>query len=291
MRVVQYKILKEILEKIDIPEYIYAFEKNRSIPQMATMHVGKKVILSLDLKDFFTSIKQYHLEQLFEHLGFGKLPAKTLSELCTYKSFVPQGALTSPKVSNIITALTFGPILKNYCDSKGYTLSIYADDITISCNNKFDGKDNRDTPQSLISYVTNVVRQFGFRINREKVKLMNYYERQYVCGAVVNQKVNMQMSERYRLKAIVHNCSKNGIEAEASKNALTASEFSAKIMGRLNWYSQLNSEAGTTLKEKFKKICMEHCQPTVEDESVKLSSESLDVLTKSSESVHTEAPW
>ncbi len=140
MRVVQYKILKGILEKVDIPNYIYAFEKGKNIPEMAEIHVGKKVVISVDLKDFFTSIKQYHLLQMFQHLGFGVNPATTLSELCTYKAFVPQGALTSPKLSNLFTSLTFGPLLKEYCDRKGYILSIYADDITISRNTDFSGE-------------------------------------------------------------------------------------------------------------------------------------------------------
>lgn len=292
MRSVQFKILKQILEKIEVPGYIHAFEKDRNIPQMAALHVGKRVVVSLDLKDFFTSIKQYHLVQLFEHLGFGPQPARTLSELCTYKSFVPQGALTSPKVSNIMTALTFGPILKAYCDQKGYTLTIYADDVTISCDHKLDGEEGRDTAKTLIQYVRRTINQFGFELNREKIKVMPSFKRQYVCGCVVNQKVNLQKTERYRLKAIVHNCGRNGIEAEAAKNGLTASEFSAKITGRLNWMEQLNPQAGGTLKKKFMEIVAEHGQPNVEDGNVKLSSESLDILSKPIESsVSAEAPW
>jgi RNA-directed DNA polymerase len=292
MRIAQYKILKEILEKFDVPEYIYAFEKNRSIPDMAAQHVGKRVILSLDLKDFFTSIKQYHLLQIFEHIGITGQPARTLSEICTYQSFVPQGALTSPKVSNILTALTFGPLIKQYCDIHGYTLTIYADDITISCDHKLNGEEGRDTTTSLIAYVTNVVRQFGLRINREKIKVMNNYQRQYVCGAVVNQKVNLQKTERYRLKAIVHNCGRNGMEAEALKGALTVGEFSARIMGKINWFSQLNPVAGNTLKTKFKQICEENnVKPTVGSEDVNLSSASSGTLPLPEAAVPASAPW
>lgn len=263
MRRAQFFILKNILEKVTVPDYIHAFEKDRSIPMMAAQHVGKKVVLSLDLKDFFTSIKQTHLFELFQNLGFAEDASRTLSELCTYKAFVPQGALTSPKLSNIITAYSFGPIIKSYCDSKGYTLTIYADDITISSDHKFDGTEDRDTVASLIGFVRQTLSSFGFRLNNEKIKLMNNYQRQYVCGAVVNQKVNMQKTERNKLRAIIHNCSTNGIEAEAAKNEVSTSEFAAKVMGRLNWFSQLNPTAGNIIKNRFKQIVAEQCQPNV----------------------------
>lgn len=254
MRVIQYKILKEILEKVDIPDYVYAFEKGKNIPAMAEIHVGKKVVVSLDLKDFFTSIKQRHLLQVFQHLGFGEDPALTLSELCTFKAFVPQGALTSPKISNLFTALTFGPAIKEFCDSKGYSLSIYADDITISRNGNPSGEEGKTATRELIEFVSNTVAGFGMRINTEKTKVMHPYQRQWVCGTVVNQKVNMLKKDRYSLKAIVHNCEKNGIKFEAAKTGVTPGEFAAKVIGKLGWFAQLNKEPGTRLKERFKAV-------------------------------------
>jgi RNA-directed DNA polymerase len=254
MRVVQYKILTQILEKMPIPDYVHAFEKGKNIPDMAAMHVGKKVVVSLDLKDFFKSIKQTHLLQIYQHLGFGEGAARTLSELCTYKAFVPQGALTSPKLSNLFTSLTFGPIIKEYCDSKGYTLSIYADDITISRDTDFEGDDSKRVNREIIDFITNSVSQFGMRINREKTKVMHTYQRQWVCGTVVNQKVNLLKKDRYALKAIVHNCEQNGIKHEAAKSGITPGEFAAKVAGKIGWFAQLNPEAGNKLKERFKAV-------------------------------------
>lgn len=252
MRVAQYKILTVLLEKIQVPDYIHAFEKGRNIPEMATMHVGKQVVVSIDLKDYFTSIKQYHLEQVFEHLGFESKPARLLSELCTYKSHVPQGALTSPKISNVVTMFTFGPLIKQYCDERGFTMSIYADDITISSDTLLS-QEGSDTVTSLIQYIKESVAKFGFRLNNSKTKVMRYYQRQYVCGAVVNNKVNLIKSERYKLRALVHNCEVNGIEVEAAKNDLTSDEFISRTNGRLNWFRQLNPEAGTRIINLFMK--------------------------------------
>lgn len=239
MRTAQYLILRKILEKASIPDYICSFEKGRSIPEMASRHVGQDVVISVDLEDFFTSIKQSHLMDVFENLGFKDKAARTLSELCTYKTFVPQGALTSPKISNLISAMTFGPILEQYCSKKNEekktVLTIYADDITISLSDA-----NRQDVSEVIRTVTQAVRRFGFYLNEDKTKVMWQSKRQYVCGAVVNRKLTLPKAERLKLRGIVHSVKMNGIEAEAEKSQKTPSEFQSWLVGKLNWYRQLD---------------------------------------------------
>ena len=269
MRAAQYKILTQILEKIEVPEYVYAFEKGRNIPKMVEAHVGKGLLISIDLKDFFGSIKQHHVFDLFKNLGFAEAPARTLSELCTVKSFVPQGALTSPKLSNLITTFTFGPAIKAYCDQHGYSLNIYADDVTISCEEDLVKRSGYDAAFEVVRFVSTLVSQYGFRVNREKTKVMRNYQRQYVCGAVVNHRVNLQKSERNRLRAIVHNTKLNGPEAEAIKSNLPTPTFVNRIMGQLNWFGQLNPVAGNRLKITFREAVQELSKPYAGDGNVK----------------------
>lgn len=254
MRSVQYLILNKLLNDVPVPEYIHAFERGRSIPVMAAQHTSKGVIISIDLKDFFTSIKQRHLQAMFEHMGVGVVPARTLSEICTYDSFVPQGALTSPKVSNLISSLTFGPVLKEFCDSRGLTMSIYADDIVISVDTDIVSERGYGATRELIDVVTGCVESFGFKVNRKKTKVMRPFQRQYVCGVVVNQTTNLQQKERRRLRAIVHNCEVNGLAAEAAKNDLSSTAFASQITGKLGWFGQLNPEAAGALQTRFKVV-------------------------------------
>jgi RNA-directed DNA polymerase len=246
MRIAQYRVYSRILSRINVPDYIYAFERNKSIPVMAALHVGKAIVISIDIKDFFHSIKQSQLEQLFKQYGIGDKPARTLSELCTYKAFVPQGAITSPKVSNIIAAKTFGPQVKAYCDGKGLTLTIYADDITVS------SQDPNLNAGDVITALTNIIHENGFRVNTRKTKVMRKYHRQYVCGVVVNEKTNLVRKERLRLRAIVHNIKVNGPSHEAQKNNTTVDHFIDVLRGRLNWFKQLNKEKGEDLILKLK---------------------------------------
>jgi RNA-directed DNA polymerase len=244
MRVAQHRILSKLLDYAVIPEYIYAFEKDKSIPVMAQKHVEKKLVISIDLKDFFHSITQKMLFDALERMGVTGAAARTVSELCTYKFFVPQGALTSPKVANIISAHTFGPVVKEYCDSKGLDLTIYADDLTISTNAEV-------APAEIITEVSNFIRAAGFRVNREKTKVMKSNRRQYVCGVVVNKKTNLMKKERNRLRAMVHNVVKNGIEAEAARSNVSASTYTSQLKGKVNWFRQLNVAKGQILMDKL----------------------------------------
>lgn len=246
MRVAQYKILKHLLDNVEIPSYICAFEKNRSIPGMARLHTNKKVVISVDIKDFFHSIKQHQVKEMFEELGIGSTAATTLSEVCTYKYFVPQGALTSPKIANMITARTFGPRIKRYCDQRPcLTLSIYADDVTISST------DPSTNAAEILTEVMNSIRDAGFRVNYEKTKVMWDNRRQYVCGVVVNKKTNMLRKDRLKLRGIVHNIVHHGLSEEATKSHMQPGEFASHVKGRLNWLKQLNRPLGVKYNDKL----------------------------------------
>lgn len=252
MRSCQYRILTKIFNQIELPDYIWAFEAGKSIPEMASIHVNKGTVISLDLKDFFHSIHQRTLANIFvEKFAIGEPAAKTLSELCTYKFFVPQGALTSPKLSNIVTYLTFGPLVEEYCRSKGLSLSIYADDITVSCDEDLVGSGKQAEVSQIITDISEIVTLHGFRINRKKTKVMRRTRRQYVCGVVVNQKTNMLRKERYKLRAMVHSVCTQGLEATALRNNMEPGKFFNYLQGRLNWLSQLNPSFGIPLKQKL----------------------------------------
>ena len=246
MRTVQYRLLTKLFNKLVLPGYVYAFEKNRNIPTMAALHVGKHCVISLDIKDFFTSIKQTRIYETMRRLGFGQPPARTISELCTYKSFVPQGALTSPKISNLVTSVTFGPEVNAYCILNNLTLTIYADDVTVSSSN------TEIDAGVVIRELSSIIQSHGFRINRKKTKVMFHGSRQYVCGAVVNAKVNLMVKERKKIRAIIHNITQNGIEAEAAKTGIEPSKFLNFIRGRVNWFRQLNPVMGEMYFNKLK---------------------------------------
>lgn len=275
LRLVQNRILTRILSAIQVPDYIHAFEPGKSVPLMSALHSKKNLVISLDIKDFFPSISQRVIREMLTGVGIGLVAARTVSELCTYKAFLPQGALTSPKVSNLVVASTFGPGLLKYCQDNSLTLSVYADDITVSTDRVFkDRLESAAFIKGTIEEITKQVHAYGFRINRDKTKVMFRSTRQWVCGAVVNEKPNMLRRERLKLRAIAHNCEKNGIPSEAAKSGMTELAFIRKYLGRMNWLCQLNPELGNKIQPKFKALAKLYQQKFPEFEIPELAYSS-----------------
>jgi len=286
MRKLQYGILTKILNTLPVPDYVHAFEKGKNIPDMAKLHVGKLCVVSLDIKDYFHSITQRMVHKVLVEYGMSEYPARALSELCTYKAFVPQGALTSPKVANLITANTFGPEVKRYCDSIGATVTIYADDITVSYT------DPDIVPMDIVRTVTELVTDNGFKINRKKTKIMYKGGRQYVCGTVVNTKVNLILAERNKLRAIVHNTVKNGLVSEAAKTQVDPSKFLNNLRGRLNWFTQLNPEKGIKYSKQLKSYLQVVKKETKDKEDVAfLYKEYMAEIEKTLNDEPENLPW
>lgn len=223
---------------------------------MARLHVKKSVVISLDLKNFFRSIKVQQIVSSLEPFGVTGEAARTLSELCAYKYYVPQGALTSPKISNLVTSQTFGPDLMEFARQKNLTITIYADDITISSERTL----SQDDILEVISEVTVIVEKAGFFVNARKTKAMTRAARQWVCGVVVNEKPNLMKKERFRLRAIIHNIQTNGLESEAFKNNMSEASFLASIKGRLAWFGALNPHSAGILADKLEKALREESE-------------------------------
>lgn len=254
-----------------MPDYLWAFESGRSISQMAANHCNRDLIISLDLKDFFGSIRNTHLIPMLSYFNIYDRAAEVISELCTYKYYLPQGAVTSPKLSNMVTSVTFGPDVAKLCEDLGATLTIYADDITISMDNparvysrivetavgedlvSVDAVDAttatpHDYRRAIVKYivakVTSMTSAYGFPVNHRKTKVMGKSVRQYVCGVVTNSHPNLIKRDRKWLRAVVHNITTNGVEAAARVNGVDPDTFVLKVRGKILWFKMLNEQLG-----------------------------------------------
>ena len=114
---------------------------------MARRHMNKRHVISFDIKDFFPSVTQKQIEDILPQYGVTSSAARTVSELCTFKYFLPQGGLTSPKVSNMVASHTFGPQIYELCQRHNLTMTLYADDITISGDNILGPAQEKDILQ------------------------------------------------------------------------------------------------------------------------------------------------
>lgn len=251
MRRAQFRI-KQIIDRVPVPDYLFAFEAGRRIGDMAQIHAGKQMVISLDIKDFFPSIKQFDVEEIFSQIGFNETDARMLSEVCTYKSFLPQGGLTSPKLSSLFTSISFGPKVKALCDERGWAVTIYADDITLSTDavSENGGADALE----MISEIKKVLKSYGLRLSPEKTKRMPRKVRQYVCGLVVNERANLLRRKRLQIRALLHNMDADLQAAAIRAQCTSLEELMAKVRGQLSWWKSVCPESTAPYIEKYQRI-------------------------------------
>ncbi len=174
----------------------HAYELNRSIATHARLHVGKRIVLRLDIKDFFGSTTNSMVRRALEMAGVDAEQAQEIVEICSLEGVLPQGASTSPILSNV-TARQMDLRLAKLAESRKAVYSRYADDLTFSSDDSH--------LNGLIPAIDAIVSDCGYRINRKKTLVMRSGRRQSVTGLVVNRELNAPRELRRNLRAQFHN--------------------------------------------------------------------------------------
>lgn len=200
----QQWILRRILDRGKPHKYASAFIKGRSILDNARPHVARKVVIRIDLKDFFPSITYKQVRKVFERFGYPYRVAVLFANLCTLDGRLPQGAPTSPALSNLVCVKLDRRFAALARKSK-FRYSRYADDLVFSSNNqKFP---------SLVPFLKEIIWEEGFAVNENKLQVMRQGHRQAVTGLVINAKPNLNRDYIRRLRAIAHRLKTRGITA------------------------------------------------------------------------------
>ncbi|HLY63495.1 MAG TPA: reverse transcriptase domain-containing protein [Terriglobia bacterium] len=220
LKAVQIYVLHKILETQPVPKYVTGFVKGRGIIENATIHMGAKYLLNIDIKDFFPSVKTEDVVELFRKLGFPPAMSRTLGHLCTYQGGLPQGAPTSPCIANLVLRDVDETILR-ICKARHISYSRYADDLTFSSERPIDGR--------FLTQVAGILKKHDFSLNMKKIRFAKPGQSMYVTGLVVNKKVQPNRIMRRQLRAMFHQASKN------------PREFRHKWANLMGWASYVNS--------------------------------------------------
>ncbi|MCE5266712.1 MAG: TIR domain-containing protein [Planctomycetaceae bacterium] len=197
---------------------VHGFTVGRSIVTNARQHCGRRYVLNVDLKDFFTSINFGRVFGLFRAppISASYETATVLAQLCCHRNVLPQGAPTSPIVSNMICARLDRQLSKlaqrNWC-----RFTRYADDITFSKQRgefpeEIGYLDREDVAQPG-SELRRIIEANGFAINPSKVSLRTKKRSQSVTGLTVNEKCNVHRNFVRQVRAMIHSWQKFGFDA------------------------------------------------------------------------------
>ncbi|WP_035373902.1 reverse transcriptase family protein [Pseudoduganella violaceinigra] len=270
LRRVQQKILRQILDLAPPHPSVHGFRRGRSSVTHAALHAGKRVVIRMDLKDFFPSIQVSRIHALFEKLGYSQSVAGTLARICVNRApyglfrdkqtggslpwverqalktpHLPQGSPCSPALANLC-AYRLDIRLETLAQSLGASYSRYADDLAFS-----GGADFARAAHRFHIQVAAIALEEGFRVNTRKTRVMREGTRQQVTGVVVNTHPNLARSEYDTLKAMLTNCVRHG---PTSQNRHNRPDFRAHLAGRISYVKMLNVNRAVKLQRLFESI-------------------------------------
>lgn len=193
LKTIQRWILKNYLDKLEVNKRANGFVKERGIKRNALFHLNKKYILTVDIKNFFPSISQKQVfETLNEHYKEKEFAIK-IAKLCTFQRRLPQGAPTSPVLSNLVFKNIDEEIMK-YCNSELINYSRYADDLTFS-------SDNKNSLQNSYKFVNDLLYKNGFNLNKKKTRYLSGKGKMTITGININTgvpKVSSKLKRKVR---------------------------------------------------------------------------------------------
>lgn len=248
LKQIQLLIKEKILSKIKISDSANGFVENKSIITNAKEHLSKEKILNIDLKDFFPSIHRNRVYYIFKYLcGYSNNVSFCLTNLVTYKNSLPQGAPTSPMLSNIV-AYMMDIRFEKLAGKLDIKYTRYADDIT------FSGNKNRINNNLLVN-VTNIINDCGFKINDKKTRFESKGSRQEVTGLVVNNDtVNVPKNYIKKIRQELYYIKKFGIKSHREKVGFKNKYYKDHLLGKILYVKSINNKKGMQLLRAFKSI-------------------------------------
>lgn len=259
LKALQLKVKAELEKYYEPRAATHGFVKQRSITTNATPHLRKRYVLNLDLEDFFGTITFGRVKRAFQASPFN-MPhnvATVVAQICCEKGVLPQGAPTSPIVSNII-AFKLDNQLMSLARQYRCTYTRYADDITFSFN-----QNQNSLPRAIVDFkydrvvigskLADLISKNGFKVNFDKTRLQSRQTRQSVTNITVNEKLNVNRRFLRQTSSMIYAAIKFGFpNAEAEyfnrfhrgyiparhmrkRQEKPGDLFRLKIRGRLNF--------------------------------------------------------
>lgn len=247
LKSIQKKINEKLLCLENISPYAMAYRPGGSTRLNAAQHVRKKILLKLDINKFFDHIT-YALvkERAFPADRYSEGNRVLLALLCTYKGVLPQGAPTSPAISNIIL-FSFDTAVGAYCERRGIAYTRYCDDMTFSGD--FE-------PDKLIVVVRDELKKLGFYLNDRKTKILRSGKRLIVTGLVVNEKVRVPKEYIRNLIQELYYCKKYGLRAHMERKGITVppEKYASQLFGRISYVLSTDTGNKTLLEYRERLI-------------------------------------
>ena len=167
------KRINFLLQQIELPDYAFGSVKGANNILNAREHLENKYFFSVDLKNFFPNITRHQVFRMFRQNEFSPTVSRTLTQLTTYRGLLPQGAPTSPIISNLVFVETGKRLLETIKDYP-IIFTSFLDDLTFSSKEDF----KQLTPELL-----KIIKGGGYYLHHKKIHYKT--SRPEVTGLIV----------------------------------------------------------------------------------------------------------
>ncbi|MGJ8590325.1 MAG: reverse transcriptase family protein [Yoonia sp.] len=241
---VQRWIVDEILSSFSLPICSTGYRVGFSILDNALVHCGRPEVLKIDLKDFFPSIGFSRVVKVFIGFGYPVNVSYFLAKLCTLDRKLPQGAASSPCLSNIICEGVDQRMMK-LCKTKRLRYTRYADDIVIS---------GKSIPKGVRRLFFEIIASEGFGVNDKKVRFLREGEKKIVTGLDITSGTP-RPTRRFRrdLKRDVYFVWSSGLSTHVARRKIFSPNYMEQLEGRVRFWEQIEPD-NLQMKKTMKRV-------------------------------------
>lgn len=257
LKFLQRKLADKLTELYRPRNPVHGFVAERSVKTNALAHLHRRFVINIDLKDFFPTISQTRVEGMLSSLGIDARVAKVVAWICCNKGHLPQGAPSSPVLSNMI-CFRLDKRLMSIAKEARCIYTRYADDITFSSyqppTTLFEvtlppaGRFSVDlfTPK-----LRDVFQQNGFALNPDKVHYADRYSRRIVTGLKINEFLNVDRRYVRNIRAALYSIEKLGIkdaEKKFHENHGGGSSLAAHLQGKISFLTHIKGQSDPVVR-------------------------------------------
>lgn len=234
LKEVQKRIDVLILKRVLVQPNLHGGVYGRSPRTNAEVHLGRRRVVRIDVRDFFPSITSYQVYRVFiDQLSCTPPVAKILTPLTTYRGCIPLGAPTSMSLANMALADADEEI-REIAELAGVDYTRFVDDIVFSGEHSM----------KLIADTIDILRRAGFSVSRRKIQVMPRNIPQIVTGYCVNLKrsPSVTRSNRSNIRAAIRELKIHDIDSQAYNDLLLS------IRGRIQFIKGTNPGSAKRLE-------------------------------------------
>lgn len=227
----------------------YGYIGGRNIRGNAQNHCGHAHLISVDLKDFFPSIKTPRIAAFLKSINIESSVADLLSRFVTIDRSLPLGLPTSPTIANAI-CLSLDCDLEALARKFDATYSRYADDISFSGENTMPSQEE----------IAICVNRHGFGIAESKTRISKLGQAHYVTGLSVSDPAqpHVPRKKKRRLRQELYYSGKYGLYDHFCRMGINDSEFIQQEINRIDGLVKFTAyhepRLSTSLKTKWASI-------------------------------------